>query len=76
MSDCLHCDINELVRERIEGQENIDLADMVARMAESLAETIMLGPPDQWAVLMAEAIRHLGNTVITDVQGGGSDTAH
>jgi len=76
MSDCLHCDINDLVRERIEGQENIDLADMVARMAESLAETIMLGPQDQWAVLLAEAIRHLGNTVVTDVQGGGSDTAH
>ena len=43
MSDCLHCDINELIRERIEGQENVDLADMVARTAESLAELIMLG---------------------------------
>jgi hypothetical protein len=75
MSDCLHCDINELVRERIEGQENVDLADLVARMAESLAEAIMLGPKDQWGVLLAEAIRHLGNTVITDVEGG-SDTAH
>ena len=28
MSDCLHCDINELVRERIEGQENVDLGDV------------------------------------------------
>src|SRR5579864_5794228 len=68
MSDCLHCDINELVRERIEGQESVDLGDMVARMAESLAELIMLGPKDQWAVLMAEAVRHLGNTVIEDVE--------
>lgn len=76
MSDCLHCEINELVRERIEGHENVDLADLVARMAESLAELIMLGPKDQWGVLMAEAVRHLGNTVITDVEGGGTDTAH
>ena len=75
MSDCLHCDINELVRERIEGQDNVDLADMVVRMSESLAELIMLGPKDQWGLLMAEAIRHLGNTVISDVEGGG-DTAH
>ena len=75
MSDCLHCDINELVRERIEGQDNVDLADLVVRMAESLAETIMLGPKDQWGLLLAEAIRHLGNTVISDVEGG-SDTAH
>jgi hypothetical protein len=75
MSDCLHCDINELVRERIEGQDNVDLADMVVRIAESLAETVMLAPKDQWAVLLAEAVRHLGNTLISDVEGG-SDTAH
>jgi len=76
MSDCLHCDINELVRERIEGQDNVDLADLVARMAESLAETIMLGPKEQWAALLAEAIRHLGNTMIEDIEGMGSDRAH
>jgi hypothetical protein len=76
MSDCLHCDINELVRERIEGQDNVDLADMVARMSESLAETIMLAPKEQWAVLMAEAIRHLGQTFIEDAEGITSDTAH
>jgi hypothetical protein len=76
MSECLHCDINELVRERVEGQDNIDLADLVARMSESLAELIMLGPKDQWAVLTAEAIRHLGNTMIEDIEGGGRDTAH
>jgi len=75
MSDCLHCDINDLVRERIEGQADVDLADLVARIAESLAETIMLGPKEEWAVLLAEAIRHLGNTVIADIEGG-SGTAH
>jgi len=74
MSDCLHCDINELIRERIEGQDNVDLADMAARVAESLAELIMLAPKDQWGELLAEAIRHLGNTVIEDAEGGG--TAH
>ena len=76
MSDCLHCDINELVRERIEGQDNVDLGDMVARISESLAETIMLGPKDQWAVLVAEAIRHLGQTMLEDIEGGESSTAH
>ena len=75
MSDCLHCDINELVRERIEAQENADIADMVVRIAESLAETVMLAPREEWTVLLAEAVRHLGNTVIADVEGGGG-TAH
>jgi hypothetical protein len=76
MSDCLHCDINELVRERIEGQENVDLADMVARVAESLAELIMLGPKDQWAALTAEAVRHLGQTMLEDIEGIETSTAH
>ncbi len=76
MSDCLHCDINELVRERIEGQENVDLGDMVARVAESLAELIMLGPKEQWAALMSEAVRHLGQTMLEDIEGIETSTAH
>ena len=76
MSDCLHCDINELVRERIEGKEAVDLADMVARMSESLAELIMMAPKEDWALLTAEAIRHLGNTMIEDTTGAGGDTTH
>jgi hypothetical protein len=76
MSDCLHCDINELVRERIEGQESVDLPDMVARISESLAELIMLAPKDQWAGLIAEAIRHLGQTVLEEIAGIESGTAH
>jgi hypothetical protein len=76
MSDCLHCDINDLVRERIEGQESVDLGDLVARIAESLAETIMLAPKDQWGALMAEAIRHLGQVVIEEIEGVESSTAH
>jgi hypothetical protein len=52
------------------------LAELVARMSESLAELIMLGPKDQWAGLMAEAIRHLGNTVIEEMEGVESETAH
>ena len=76
MSDCLHCDINELIRERIEGKDDVDLVDLIGRVSESLAELIMLGPKDQWATLLAEAIRHLGNTVIEDSEGVASDTAH
>jgi hypothetical protein len=76
MSDCLHCDINELIRERIEGKEDVDLGDMVARVAESLAELVMLAPKEEWAPLLAEAIRHLGNTVIEDLSGATSEMAH
>lgn len=76
MSECLHCDINELIRERIEGQENVDLGDLVARMSESLAELIMLAPKEEWATLMAEAMRQLGQVVIEEIEGVESATAH
>jgi hypothetical protein len=45
-------------------------------MAESLAETIMLAPKEQWAALMAEAIRQLGQVVIEEIEGVESTTAH
>ncbi len=64
MSDCLHCDINEVVRKHIEGNEQFDLVDLVARMAESLAELILLAPEDEQAVVLAEAITHLGHSFL------------
>jgi len=44
MSECLHCDINELVEKRLEG-EGADLAEVAALIAESLADLILLAPP-------------------------------
>jgi hypothetical protein len=74
VSDCLHCDINDLVRERVEGKSEVDLSELVAKMSQSLAELIMLAPDDAWAMLLAEAIRHLGDSILTD--NGGTGTAH
>jgi hypothetical protein len=42
--NCLHCEINDVVREHIEGQEKVDIADLAERMAESLVELILLAP--------------------------------
>jgi hypothetical protein len=36
---CLHCEINDLVEEHIEGQETVDIAEVAARMAESLEKS-------------------------------------
>ncbi len=64
MSDCLHCDINEVVREHIERTKTVDLAGLAADMAESLAELILLAPEDQQGAMLAEAIRHLGHAFL------------
>ena len=50
MSDCLHCDINDLVQKHLEGN-NPDLADLAARIVESLADLILLAPEADQAKL-------------------------
>ena len=61
---CLHCEINEVVREYIEGQENVDIADLAARMAESLVDLILLAPEEEHGKLLAATIAHLGHAFL------------
>jgi hypothetical protein len=62
--NCLHCEINEVVREYIEGQENVDIVDVAARMAESLVELILLAPEEEQGNLLAATIAHLGHAFL------------
>jgi hypothetical protein len=77
---CLHCEINELVREHIDvaGDDQINLPDLLAKMGESLVDLILLGPQDQWGDLLAAAIRDIGQAFLE--KGGAiessTDTAH
>jgi hypothetical protein len=59
MSDCLHCDVNELVEKRLES-EDADLADLAARLTESLTDLILLAPPADQSKLMADVLANLG----------------
>jgi hypothetical protein len=75
---CLHCEINDLVQEYIEGQEKVDIMDLTARMAESLVELILLAPEEEQGKLLAATIAHLGNAFLGkggEIEGD-SDTAH
>jgi hypothetical protein len=58
--NCLHCEINDLVQEHVEGQEKVDLTDLAARMAESVVDLILLAPEEEQAQLLAFTIAHLG----------------
>ena len=60
MSDCLHCDINELVRERIE-RGDADLGELASMIVESLAELILLAPEGEQAKVMADTLAHFGH---------------
>ena len=53
---CLHCDINEVVQQHMEGEGAINLPDLIAKMGESLVDLILLGPEDQWSNLLCRVI--------------------
>jgi len=75
---CLHCDINDIVREHIEagGDAPINLPELVAKVSESLVDLIMLGPEEQWGNLLAEAVRQIGDAFLEKGGAGQSETAH
>jgi hypothetical protein len=75
---CLHCEINDLVQEHIEGREKVDVADLAARMVESLVDLVLLAPEDEQAQLLAVSIAHLGQAFLekTGAIEGESVTAH
>ena len=76
LESCLHCEINDLVQEHIEGQETVDVAQVAVRMAESLVDLVLRAPEEQQAQLLAGSIAHLGHTVLekSGAIAGDSDT--
>jgi hypothetical protein len=75
---CLHCEINELVREHIEGRKTVNMAELTAKMAESLVELIFLAPEEEHGKLLAEAIAHVGHAFLekSGAIEGSADTTH
>jgi hypothetical protein len=63
MSECLHCDVNDLVEKQLE-KEDADIADLAARLSESIADLILLAPPEDQAKLMADVIANLGTAYL------------
>jgi hypothetical protein len=70
---CLHCEINEVIREHIDKtKEEVDLSELVARATESLVDLILLGPEEEWGNLLAEGTGNSG-TSVPDVEAGLGD---
>ena len=77
MSDCLHCDINQLVQQRLE-REDGDVAEVASMMVESLADLILLAPEDEQANLLAYVLSGLGQMILekSGAVEGGSGATH
>lgn len=77
MSDCLHCDINDIVQKHIESTDTPDVADLVARIAESLADTILnFVPEEDQANVLAHSVAHLGEMFLQKGGAAEGDTTH
>ena len=58
MSDCLHCDIHEMLESHLQS-EQADLAEIAAKVTEVLAHLILMAPPAEQLMLMADVVtRH------------------
>ena len=77
MSDCLHCEINQLVQDRFE-RGDTDLVEMASMITESLADLILLAPESDRSNLMAHALSAIGQIVLekSGALDGGSNATH
>lgn len=77
MSDCLHCDINEIVQKHVDKTDMVDVIDLAARMAESLADMILTFVPEEdQANVLAHTIAHLGEMFLQKGGATEGDTTH
>jgi len=69
MSECLHCEINEMLESRLQGQE-VNLAEVAAKVTEVLADLILMAPPEEQSTLMADILTNLGSFVLEKKEDG------
>jgi hypothetical protein len=62
MSDCLHCDIHDLLNEQAKEGE-ADLSEIAAKVTEVLADLILMASPEEQLLLMSQVVSNLGGMV-------------
>lgn len=63
MSECLHCEIHELLESHLQSQE-ANLVEIAAKVTEVLADIILMAPSDEQFTLMADILANLGSFVL------------
>jgi len=67
MSGCLHCDIHEMLESHLQS-EQADLAEIAPKVTEVLADLILMAPPDEQCMMMADVVANLGGMVLEKSQ--------
>jgi hypothetical protein len=63
MSECLHCDILEMLQSHPQGKE-ADLTEVAADVTQVLADLILMAPPDEQTMLLADVLANLGGMLV------------
>jgi hypothetical protein len=63
MSECLHCDIHELLDNELRGKDT-NLVEIAAKVTEVLADIILMAPPNEQSILMADMLANLGSFLL------------
>jgi hypothetical protein len=63
MSDCLHCDIHEMLESHLQS-EQADLAEIAAKVTEVLADLILMAHPEEQFMMTADVVANLGGMVL------------
>ena len=71
MSDCVHCDIHDLLKPHLENDE-VNVAEIAAKVTEVLADLILLTPVDDQPKFIADILINLGQFVLQ--KGESEDT--
>ena len=67
MSDCLHCDILEMLQSHPQGKD-ADLADVAANVTQVLADLILMAPQEERTMLLADVLANLGGMLLQKSQ--------
>ena len=67
MTDCLHCDIHELLESQLQSQA-VNLAEIAGKVTEVLADLVLMAPPDEQSMLMADILANLGSFLLEKKQ--------
>ncbi len=75
MSDCIHCDIHDLLEPELV-REGADLGAIAAKVTEVLADLVIMADPQDRTALLADVVANLGHIVLekTDQPQGAAST--
>jgi len=63
MSDCIHCQIHDLLESHLQNPE-ANVADIAFKVTEVLADLILMASPENQGMLIADILRNLGQLVL------------